>query len=39
MNPAMILGTLAGIEAAMTVQGIPFGRGGVQAALERLAEG
>ncbi|WP_341908869.1 aminotransferase class V-fold PLP-dependent enzyme [Polaromonas sp. YR568] len=37
MNPAMILGCLAGIEAAMQVQGIPVGRGGVQAAVASLA--
>ena len=36
-NPAMILGCLAGIEAAMAVQGIAFGRGGVQRAVEALA--
>ncbi|MBS0338484.1 MAG: aminotransferase class V-fold PLP-dependent enzyme [Proteobacteria bacterium] len=39
LNPAMILGCLAGIEAAMTVQGIPFGRDGVQKAVECLARG
>ncbi len=37
MNPAMILGCLGGIEAAMQVQGIPTGRGGVQAAVASLA--
>jgi alanine-glyoxylate transaminase/serine-glyoxylate transaminase/serine-pyruvate transaminase len=37
MNPAMILGCLAGIEAAMTVQGIAFGAGGVERAVEVLA--
>ncbi len=37
MNPAMILGCLAGVEAAMTVLGIHFGPGGVQAAIARLA--
>lgn len=37
MNEAMILGCLAGIEAAMTVQGIPFGRGGVDRAISQLA--
>ncbi len=37
MNPAMILGCLAGVEAAMTVQGIPFGHGGVDRAIARLA--
>ncbi|MES2978181.1 MAG: aminotransferase class V-fold PLP-dependent enzyme [Pseudomonadota bacterium] len=36
MNPAMILGCLGGIEAAMTVRGIPFGAG-VQRAIARLA--
>lgn len=37
LNPAMILGCLAGVEAAMTVQGIPFGRDGVQRAIACLA--
>lgn len=37
MNPAMILGCLAGLEAAMTVEGIPFGRDGVQRAVACLA--
>lgn len=37
MNPAMILGCLAGLEAAMTVQGIPFGRDGVQRAIACMA--
>ena len=37
LNPAMILGCLGGIEAALTVQGIAFGRGGVQRAVEVLA--
>jgi alanine-glyoxylate transaminase/serine-glyoxylate transaminase/serine-pyruvate transaminase len=36
MNEAMILGCLAGIEAAMQVQGIAFGRGGVDAAVTAL---
>jgi alanine-glyoxylate transaminase / serine-glyoxylate transaminase / serine-pyruvate transaminase len=39
MNPAMILGCLAGVEAAMRVQGVRFGRGGVVAAVDRLAQG
>ena len=39
MNPAMILGCLAGIEAALTVQGIPFGRDGMQKAIACLAGG
>jgi alanine-glyoxylate transaminase/serine-glyoxylate transaminase/serine-pyruvate transaminase len=33
----MILGALAGIEAAMTVQKIPFGTDGVAAAVAYLA--
>ena len=37
INAAMVLGALAGVEAAMTVQGVPFGRGGVEAAVARLA--
>jgi alanine-glyoxylate transaminase/serine-glyoxylate transaminase/serine-pyruvate transaminase len=37
MNEAMILGCLAGVQAAMTVQGIPFGPGGVDAAVASLA--
>jgi alanine-glyoxylate transaminase/serine-glyoxylate transaminase/serine-pyruvate transaminase len=36
MNPAMILGCLAGIEAAMTLQKVPFTPGGVQAAVASL---
>jgi alanine-glyoxylate transaminase/serine-glyoxylate transaminase/serine-pyruvate transaminase len=36
MNPAMILGCLAGVEAAMHVQGIAFGQGGVEHAVQRL---
>lgn len=39
MNAATILGCLAGIEAALLVQGIPFGRGGVAKAVECLAAG
>jgi alanine-glyoxylate transaminase/serine-glyoxylate transaminase/serine-pyruvate transaminase len=39
LNAPMILGSLAGIEAAMTVQGIPFGRDGVQQAVACLAKG
>jgi alanine-glyoxylate transaminase/serine-glyoxylate transaminase/serine-pyruvate transaminase len=38
MNEAMILGCLAGVEAAMKVQAIPFGRHGVEAAISALAE-
>lgn len=39
LNAAMILGCLAGVEAAMRVQGIPFGRDGVTRAIECLASG
>ena len=39
VNAAMILGCLAGVEAAMLVQGIPFGRDGVRKAVECLARG
>lgn len=38
-NPAMILGALGGIEAALRVQGIPVGAGGVQHAVAHLARG
>lgn len=37
MNEAMILGALAGIQAAMSVQAIPFGAGGLDAAASFLA--
>ena len=37
VNAPMILGCLAAVEAAMLVQGIPFGREGVQKAVECLA--
>lgn len=37
-NPASILGCLAAIEAAMTVQGIPYGPGGVEAAVQSLKD-
>ena len=37
-NPATILGCLAGIEAAMRVQGIAFGRDGVRRAVDSLVE-
>jgi len=38
MNEAMILGCLAGVEAAMQVQKIAHGRGGVDAAIHALAD-
>lgn len=37
LNPAMILGALAGVEAAMLSLGVPFGRDGVARAIEHLA--
>jgi len=37
LNPAMVLGALAGVEAAMSVQGVPFGRGGVDCAVASLS--
>lgn len=36
-NPAMVLGALAGVEAALRVQGIAVGQGGVQRAVAALA--
>lgn len=36
-NPAMILGAIAGVEAALRGRGIPVGQGGVQRAVEVLA--
>jgi alanine-glyoxylate transaminase/serine-glyoxylate transaminase/serine-pyruvate transaminase len=38
-NAAMILGALAGVQAALQVQGIPHGRDGVQRAIDCLAGG
>jgi alanine-glyoxylate transaminase/serine-glyoxylate transaminase/serine-pyruvate transaminase len=37
LNAAMVLGCLAGVESAMRVQGIPFGRDGVGSAVSVLA--
>ncbi|MDP9045648.1 MAG: aminotransferase class V-fold PLP-dependent enzyme [Pseudomonadota bacterium] len=37
VNEAMVLGCLGGLEAAMTVQGIPYARGGVERAVASLA--
>jgi len=37
LNAAMILGCLAGVEAALLAQGVPFGRDGVSRAIEVLA--
>ena len=36
-NPAMVLGAIAGVEAALRTQGIPVGDGGVQLAVRALA--
>ncbi len=36
-NDLMLAGTLAGIEMGLSLAGVPFARGGVAAALERLA--
>ena len=38
VNEAMVLGALAGVEAAMHAQGIAFARGGVDAAVAALAD-
>ncbi|MGE0796887.1 MAG: alanine--glyoxylate aminotransferase family protein [Lautropia sp.] len=38
LNEAMILGCLGGVEAALRVQGVPIGSGGVEHAVARLAE-
>ena len=39
VNPAMVLGCLAGVEAALKVQGVPIGGSGVEAAVASLARG
>ncbi len=39
INAAMVLGALGGVEAALRVQGVPIGQGGVQRAVEALARG
>ncbi len=38
LNEPMILGTIATVEAAMRVAGVPHAPGGVTAAVEYLAE-
>jgi alanine-glyoxylate transaminase/serine-glyoxylate transaminase/serine-pyruvate transaminase len=38
VNEAMVLGCLAGVQAAMQVQGIAYGHGGVEAAIASLAQ-
>ena len=37
LNPAMVLGCLGAVEASMSVLGVPFGAGGVERAIESLA--
>ena len=37
LNEPMILGTLAGVEMSLRINGVPHGRGGVDAAMEYLA--
>jgi len=39
LNPAMILGALAGVEAAMLALGVPFGRDGLARAVEAIEAG
>lgn len=39
LNAAMVLGCLGGVQAAMQVQGIAFGAGALDAAVDRLAGG
>lgn len=39
MNAPMLLGCLAGVEAALNVQGIPYGAGALDAAIRCLARG
>jgi alanine-glyoxylate transaminase/serine-glyoxylate transaminase/serine-pyruvate transaminase len=39
LNEPMLLGTLASIEMGMRIDGVPHGRGGVEAAMGFLAEG
>ena len=38
LNEAMVLGTLATVEAALKATGIPHGPGGIAAAIECLAD-
>jgi alanine-glyoxylate transaminase/serine-glyoxylate transaminase/serine-pyruvate transaminase len=39
LNEPMLLGALAAIEMAMRIEGVPHGRGGVEAAMAFLADG
>ena len=38
LNEPMVLGTLASVEMALRVQGVPHTSGGVDAAIEYLAQ-
>jgi len=38
LNEAMVLGALAAVEVALGLAGVPHGKGGVNAAMEYLAE-
>ncbi|MGH7263817.1 MAG: pyridoxal-phosphate-dependent aminotransferase family protein [Candidatus Rokuibacteriota bacterium] len=38
-NDLMLAGTLAGVEMGLELAGVPYGKGGVQAALDHLASG
>jgi len=39
LNEAMVLGTLATVEMALDLTGVPHGKGGVLAAMEYLSTG
>jgi alanine-glyoxylate transaminase/serine-glyoxylate transaminase/serine-pyruvate transaminase len=39
LNEAMVLGSLAAVEMALDLTGVPHGRGGVVAAMEYLTTG
>ncbi len=39
LNEPMLLGALAAVEMALRIEGVPHGRGGVEAAMAFLAEG
>jgi alanine-glyoxylate transaminase/serine-glyoxylate transaminase/serine-pyruvate transaminase len=39
MNPAMILGCLAGVQAALRALGVAHGAHGIERAVERIARG
>jgi alanine-glyoxylate transaminase/serine-glyoxylate transaminase/serine-pyruvate transaminase len=39
LNEPMLLGALAAVEMGMRIEGVPHGRGGVEAAMAFLADG